>query len=51
MTPEVVEAWLRVVARDVITAACLGAGIWLVVVQQTEWGYSFITFIAGYWLK
>ena len=51
MTPEVAEAWLRVAARSVITAAFLGAGLWMVAGQQTVWCYSFITFIAGYWLK
>ena len=51
MTPEAVDAWLRVTARGLITATCVGLGIWLAVVQQSDWGYSFITFVAGYWLK
>jgi len=37
--------------RALITGVCLGLGIWLVVGQQAEWGYSLITFVAGYWLK
>lgn len=51
MTPEKFNAWLYVVARAAITAACLCIGIWLVVAQQADLGYSFITFVAGYWLK
>jgi hypothetical protein len=51
MSPEELEWWLRVVARALITAVCVGAGIWLVIGQQVEWGYSFIAFVAGYWLK
>jgi hypothetical protein len=45
------EAWLRVAARAVITATCLALGIWLVTAEEVDWGYSFITFVAGYWLK
>ena len=45
------NAWLTVIARAAITAACIGVGVWLVVAQQADMGYSFITFVAGYWLK
>jgi hypothetical protein len=51
MTPEKFNAWLTVIARAAITAACIGVGVWLVVAQQADMGYSFITFVAGYWLK
>ena len=51
MTPEKFSAWLKVIAQASITAACLFIGIWLVVDQQADLGYSFITFVAGYWLK
>jgi len=46
-----IDKWLRVIARATITAVCLGLGIWLVIVEQADLGYSFITFVAGYWLK
>jgi len=51
VNPEVLEAWLRLIARAAITVVCLSVGIWLVAIQQADWGYSFITFVAGYWLK
>lgn len=51
MTPEALEAWLRLAARALITVACVGVGIWLVAAQEKDLGYSFITFVGGYWLK
>lgn len=51
MKVEDFDKWTRVVARAIITATCIGLGIWLVIVEQADLGYSFITFVAGYWLK
>ena len=51
MNPDEFDKWVRVTARAAITAACLSIGIWLVVDQQADLGYSLITFVAGYWLK
>ena len=51
VTPERADNWLRVAARAAVTASCLSVGLWLVFTQQTDWGYSFLTFVAGYWLK
>lgn len=51
MNLDKLESWLKLAARVSITATCLFLGTWLVVVQQAEMGYSFITFVAGYWLK
>jgi hypothetical protein len=51
MTPEKFSAWLTVIARAFVTAACLFIGTWLVVDQPADLGCSFITFVAGYWLK
>ena len=51
MTPKQGAEWLRLGARAVITITFLAVGIWLILGEQPEWGSSFLTFVAGYWLK
>ena len=48
MTPADFDAWVKVASRALITASFLAVGLWLVFTQQVDWGYSFLTFVAGF---